>query len=299
MPKSIHFLIFGFGLIICILSLTAIIINAEYYHYPGNNYFPPDTLTVALTLPLLYWGIKLQFGHQCPPTLMVKEAIYFFLIMSVIALATNAAQYTPFPPIDIQLLKIDHWLHINMKEILLYTHHHPSFENLLRFAYNALPIEMCYLPLLAIILQRFTYCREYYFLMLFCTLIGFSIYYFFPTKAPASLIESIYFTEEQRATGFKFMQIHQHIQPSTLAGGMIALPSFHVIWAWLCLYLVRFLPIVFIILLPLNLLIIISCVLLGWHYLIDVIFAVIVLSMAHGAYFIALKKSSASKHLSL
>lgn len=201
--------------------------------------------------------------------------------MCIIALVTNAVQYTPFPPIDEYILKFEVRLGIKMPAILAWLYHHPTFKTLLNFIYDSLPYQMTYIPLALILLGKKTYIREYYFLLLISALMGFSFYYFFPTTAPASIINSDYFSEAQHATELKFIQIHQHIAPTTLDGGLIALPSFHAIWAWLCLYAVRGWPIIFFTLLPVNCLLILSCVLLGWHYFLDIVSAWILIFFAH------------------
>ena len=209
--------------------------------------------------------------------------------MGVIALTTNAAQYTPFDTIDSHILKLESILHINMQSIMLWTHDKPTIRKLLAFIYDTLPFQMSYFPLLIIAAKQFDTAHEYYFLLLISAILGFTFYYFFPTTAPASVVESPYFSEIQHATGLKFNQIHNYIQPSTLDGGMIALPSFHVIWAWFCLYLIRGWPVLFYFMLPINTLLIASCVLLGWHYSIDILGAFIIILISH-ALCVACKK---------
>ena len=280
-----------------ILSLIATTINHFVYEYPGNNYFPPQALYVAITLSLMFLGFNLQFDRNNPCTLIVKEVAWYFLVMSVLALATNAVQYTPFPPIDKQIITFETALHINIKAIMTWTHSHRLIKEGLIMVYNTLPYQMCYFPLIIIALRRFDSLREYYFLLIFSAMIGFSFYYFFPTLAPASLIDSNLYNDAQRATGLKFMQIHQHIKPTTLDGGLIALPSFHVIWAWLCLYLIRQVHILFMIMLPINVLLVASCVLLGWHYPIDIIGGLMVISMSHAAFYFY-KKWAFTEHSS-
>lgn len=65
---------------------------------------------------------------------------------------------------------------------------------------------------------------------------------------------------------------------------MISFPSFHVIWAWLCLYLVRQWRWVFILLLTMNFVLMVSCVLLGWHYCIDLAGSAVVIFLSHLLY---------------
>lgn len=264
------------------LVLTGLAFSVNlYYQYPGNNYLPENTGQFLLILTLIFSGSWILTGKTSHTTTIAKELLYFFLVMLTIALATNAVQLTPFATIDHFILVFEKKMHIDTPEILAWTYAHPQLQYLLAFAYSTLPWQMCVIPLFVIFSGKFSLIREYYFLILCAVLSGFLIYYFFPTMAPASILQSKYFTEEQFATGFKFLQIHQHQPPTTLEGGLIAFPSFHVIWAWLCLYLVRFWPLLFYPLLLLNTFLIFSCLLLGWHYFLDLVMSILILAVCH------------------
>jgi hypothetical protein len=283
-----------FSLLLILLSLGAILINRSIYDFPGNNYFPSDAFPVGLSLCLIYSGCGLYFGPNGLLTQSFKEIIYFFLVMSLIALATNAAQYTPFPRVDKYLISIEKALHIDIKSIVLWTHSKPNFKNLLELIYDSLPYQMAYLPLLMIARKQSSCLHEYYFLLVVSTIAGFTFYYFFPTTAPASMIESHCFSLAQKATALKFTQIHHHIQPSTIEGGMIAFPSFHVIWGWFCLYLIRGYPLFVMVMLPINTLLMASCVLLGWHYVIDLFGSIVVILLSHSVYLACKQTESVS-----
>lgn len=276
--------ILGAGLGVLLLSSLAIAINSVYYHYPGNNYFPPATPFIALTFILMYCGALLQTGRTSKLTQGLKETGYFFLVMSSIALATNAAQYTPFPPIDKQIATFESSLGIHLQNIVAWTHSKPMLRQLLAMTYDTLPWQMCYIPLLIIATRKTALIREYYFLLLTSALIGFTFYYFFPTQAPASMISSPYFSAPQQATAMKFQQLHHFTQPTTLDGGLIAFPSFHAIWAWFCLYLTRGYPLLWVPLFPINVVLITSCVLLGWHYPMDLLGSLFVILSTHALY---------------
>ncbi|CEK10586.1 phosphatase PAP2 family protein [Legionella hackeliae] len=273
-----------------LLATIALVINHLFYKFPGNNYFPPNILLIALILFLGFLGSYLQFGRSNMVVKMTRELIYYFLVMSVIAFATNAIQYTPFTPIDDKLFALEAAANINLVKIVAWTQRSALFTQLLVYIYDSLPYQMSILPLVAIIMRKFSYLREYYCLLLISSLIGFTIYYFYPTVAPATFFKSELFSPEQYATGIKFSEIHQHIPPSTIDGGMIAFPSFHAIWAWLCLYLMRWSRFIFFLLLPINLLLIASCVLLGWHYPIDLIASGLILAVTHYLCFFCAKK---------
>jgi membrane-associated phospholipid phosphatase len=267
-----------------VLSCLAFAVNHVFYHYPGNVYWPSGFFLAGINLFLLYGGAVLLQGRHGKITQIIKEIVYYFFIIAGVALITNAAQYTPFPVIDPSILQWESLFHVNTDAMLNWTYTKPLFKTILEVCYKSIDYQLCYLPLLVILAGRKETVREYYFLMMTTALIGFTFYYFFPTTAPASVINSSFFSEEQRATYLKFFQIHHYIQPTTREGGLVALPSLHVIWAWLCLYLVREWRIAFRMLLPVNALLMVSCVLLGWHYCIDVVGSVVVIVLAHFLY---------------
>jgi membrane-associated phospholipid phosphatase len=269
------------GLTLSLLALIALAINHFLFQFPGNNYFPPNTAVIALLLILACLGCYIQFKKTSAAVKISRELIYFFLVMSVIALATNAVQYTPFMPIDNTIIRLEERLNIRLQDIVLWTIQYDFFTRLLVTIYDTLPYQMSIIPIAVIFMRKFSYLREYYCLLLISALIGFSLYYFYPTLAPATTLNAPFFSSSQFATGIKFKEIHQHIPPTTIEGGMIAFPSFHAIWAWLCLFMLRWSRLFFFLLLPVNVLLIFSCVLLGWHYPLDLLGSLIVLILSH------------------
>lgn len=268
------------SLAMLLLSLSAFAVNHLFYHYPGNLYWPPGGVLMILNALLFYVGFFLWQGRDGRMTQIAKDMIYYVSFLGLVVLATNAVQYTPFPAIDQHILAFELWLHVDTRACMMWAHEKPSFIAVLEWVYASLTDQLRYIPLMVILARRTALIREYYSLLLITALIGFTFYYFFPTTAPASVMDSVYFSEEQRATAVKFFQLHHYIQPQSINGGLIALPSFHVIWAFLCLRLVRAWPVVFWTLLPINLLLVCACVLLGWHYCVDILGSVVVISLA-------------------
>jgi hypothetical protein len=277
---SLHCILLTSGLIL-FFSFIIFLINEFIFQFPGNNFFPEHVFAIALLLFFLNLGLRLSFPQTSKFCLIGQELFYFFCVMWIIAFATNAVQLTPFPPIDHAIVALEMKIHINMNTIVQWTNSHPQFKNLLRIIYDSLPYQMSIIPLIILFTCRMHLLREYYFLMLSTTLIGFGFYYFFPTTAPASIMDNSLFSLEQIATGLKFNQIHQHIQPTTNEGGLIALPSFHAIWAILCVHLLKEWKILYFILGVINTLLISSCVLLGWHYCMDILGSIILLFICY------------------
>lgn len=269
------------SLILFVLSGSAFFINDNFFHFSGNNYFPKGSALLFLNLFLILIGVRTTFDKNHYASKLVWFVLMFFLVMAEIVLLTNAAQYTPFTPIDNKIVAFEHLLHIDMAGIIAWTNQHDNLRFVLGLSYDSLTYQLTIIPLAVALMGEFDRLKEFFCLLLFSAIIGFTGYYFFPTAAPASIVISHFFMPEQLATGIKFNEIHHHIPPSTLEGGMIALPSFHAIWAWFCLYLVRQWKILFFLLLAWNCLLIASCVLLGWHYFSDLLGSIILIVITH------------------
>ncbi len=295
--KQIRFLTLLSGIVV-LVSFLSLACNHWLFHYPGNNYYPESSFRVGITLLLLYMAAYIQTGRASRLSQITAHLLAYYGLLALLALLTNAAQFTPFEPIDHHIAAFEP---VRLLPLVAWTKHHFFLRNMLAHIYNSLTYEMLVLPLfLALCLKR-NYLYEYFILMLLTALIGFGFYYFYPSSGPGSIYKPDYFVPCQLATGLKFFQIHHHIQPSTAEGGMIALPSYHVIWAWLSVYSIRFIRPLYYMLLPYNALIVLACISLGWHYLIDVFGSALVLILAHAlciVYGAAAKrrKSSCENH---
>ena len=268
-----------------ILSIAALTYNELVTGYPGNNYFPPKGIQIYMSLLLCLAGFSILHGRNAKTTSITRELIILVSVYFLIALSINAIQYTPFQPIDEALVSFEAKLYsFYLPDSMAWAHQFPTLNTILNISYKSLDWQLLLTPLILIAFAQPRIIREYYFLLLFTSLIGFSVYYFFPTTAPASIFQSPFFEKSQYATGLKFWQIHHHIQPTTIAGGMISIPSFHVIFAWICLYSLRQWKWLFMLLLINNLFLFASCVLLGWHYLIDIFASFTLLVSAHFCY---------------
>ena len=273
--------------ILCTISTIIIVINYCTLQYIGNNYFPQNTLLFAVFCLLLLFGAHVLESHSEHKKLSIfsTELMLFFITMAVITYMTNAVQLSPFPLIDQKIIAFESYFGFSLPKLMAWAYQYPRLISGLSFSYASLAMQMAFIPLIVMLTllrnsDAVARLRRYYCMMLFTTLIGFSLYYFFPTAAPATFLKSPYFSMEQHATGLKFLQIRQYIQPTTLEGGLIALPSHHTIWAILCLYLLYPFRLAFYLLLANNILLILSCVVLGWHYPLDVMAALLITWLA-------------------
>lgn len=271
-------------ILLFILATTELILNQLFFHYPGNDYLPEGTLSGGISLIIIYTALKYTLPSYRYCIELTESVLLLYATFIAIGYLTNACQYTPFSPIDSKIIKLEHYFNISLTDTLVFIAKHPLLQKMLQFAYESLSYQMCLIPLLMAIFLKSEQIQTFCFFLLCTAIIGFSIYYFFPTTAPASMLDSALFMPDQQATGVKFFEMHQYNKPSTIAGGLISFPSFHVIWGWICLQLAKEWSLLYILLFPLNLFLMSACVLLGWHYPTDLVGSVIVLMLSTYVY---------------
>jgi hypothetical protein len=211
--------------------------------------------------------------------------IYIFLYLSIFYLSIYfvvAIQLTPFHLIDNQLLHWDEMLHYDPIWIMETLSHYPWAKIMLDNAYDFILLEMLIVPFYLIIVGKYHDVKQLFYLFLSTVLLGGAIYFFWPTLGPACFLSSPYFTESQRNIGLNFYNLHHSLPPALHAGGPIGMPSFHVIWALLSQYSIRHVRWMWFTLLPINCLIILSTLFLGWHYFVDILGGFFVVFFALG-----------------
>lgn len=277
------------------LGIFIHLLNISCFKYPGANYFIPVFIEFFLFVGFTYLGLLILLGENSFFTRRVRQLLLFAIIANIYTFATSAVQFTPFTPIDDKIIGLEAYFYINYAVIVEWTRTHLLVEAIMDAAYMSIAPTLVGIPFLLIVVGYTKYLKRYFFMMLSTCIIGFTIYFLLPTMAPASIINSEYFPLSQVATGFKFWQLHNYVVPTTYDGGMISLPSFHVIWSWCTLSLLKGLKVAYRIFFINHVLLVISCVLLGWHYITDIIASYIIIYVCLKLYdYLHLEKCSCS-----
>lgn len=284
-------------LMILAFSMASLILLVNYIgeDYSGNFYFLENALFIYCIGLLIRLGLSIQLPLHHKMAQMIDELNNYMLVIMLVLFGTTAIQYTPHLPIDTSILKIEKNLHLNLDAVVAWMNNNPVLMSIAEWFYNSLGYQLVLFPLVLILARKHDVIHQFYVMALITWIIGLSFYYFFPTTGPASMIDSPFFSEAQHATGLKFWQVHHYITPETKDGGMIAMPSFHVIWAWLCVNLLRPWPWAFCFLGVFNAIIVVSCVTLGWHYFLDVVASAIILMSSHAIYYFYHPRQSVSE----
>lgn len=253
-----------------LLAGVLLAVNALFFHYTGISYFPRECWWMAFVA-----ADFAVFGHwvreRSPRAAFVATGLAFYaLTAAAMGVLTTGIQYTPFPRIDPSLARFDARLGWDTVAVLHWVAGRPALRTFLNWSYNSTELQLViapFLPALAGDRRRF---RAFLYAIVYSSMAGSLFYYFFPSSGPAGIFASPDFLQVQLLTHQKFEQVHAFAPVTTLLGGLIAFPSFHVAWSALATYAAGSRRPWFAAACALNAVVIASTVLLGWHYLVDV-----------------------------
>jgi len=254
-----------------LLGALYITINALWTQFPGNVYCSLRWLMLSPVIIFLYF--LSAYAREMSPRIAAitrTYTIYYFLSIAF-GLLIQGIQYTPFPLIDKYLVRADLAMGFHSVAVLNWTYAHHWWRVVCDFVYTGVVYQVVMLPLLLGFFRQRHGINIYFVSTLVAYLIGTTIYYFFPTAGPTVMFHDVHFLKFQHDTFIRFFQIHHHLPVTTKQGGMIAFPSYHVIWSIVMAYACRRIKWIFYPVAIFNTLAIASTLFLAWHYLTDVI----------------------------
>ena len=274
------------------IGVVYIVVNAFGMQYNGNE-FVNWQFFLGLPLMLALYSVALLAKKLSPRMGLVTwtYTTYFFMLLGLGTLVYGT-QFTSFHPIDTTLVNIDQMLGFNQTALLNWTYAHHTIARLFNQAYSLIGFELSFIPLILALLLDKRAVNVLFMGIIFSFIVGTALYYFFPTTAPASVFFDPHFASQQQDTFIKFFEIHHHLPITTQEGGLIAFPSFHVIWCVLLAYALKNKKFLFYPAVALNAFIIASTMFLGWHYLTDVLGGIIL-----GALIIWVSETTYKKYI--
>lgn len=245
-------------------------VNAAFFRFTGINYFPREAWWLGFAaLDLAIFGYWVR--DRAPYASFVALNLSFYaLTAAVMGVLTTSIQYSPFGRIDHALARWDAGLGWDTVAVLRWVAERPALRRFLALCYNTTELQLVLAPLVAAFAHDKRRLRVFLYAVVYSSFAGSLIYYFFPSSGPAGVFDSPDFMAVQRLTHLKYEQVHNFQPVTTLLGGLIAFPSFHVAWSVLATYAAQPRKYIFLIFFVLNVMVISSTVLLGWHYLVDV-----------------------------
>jgi membrane-associated phospholipid phosphatase len=260
---------FFLSMIIVLESLFFLLVNELGNQYQGVSYFNLELIKYVPIMLVLY-GIALFIKKEIPRVSLFFQTFWtIYIITLLLELFCTAIQFTPFPSTDIWFYRLDQSLGFNVAALMDWTLNHYALWSFFQHIYNSLVYELLFAPLLLALLLEYKQLEIFFITCLLSALIGFTFYYFFPTSDPAAVIKDNHFLTMQWDVVHRFIAMHQHQPIYSSVGGLVGFPSFHVIWATAFIYAFKTRKYLFYLALVYNVLIILSTLFLGWHFLMD------------------------------
>lgn len=273
--------IYFFALLFFVILFCVFVDLANYFFL--HLKVSPPWIVYEPILPIIfiwYFGCVLE-PYRLYLSLRIRLFALYLLTIVCFFLGTHVCLLTPFSLwIDPWLLRVDRLLGFDSARILAWVHAYDQWKPILIFCYNSWVFEVLLVPLVLLIFGYLKNLAWLIYASLISIIIGGLIYFFFPSLPPASLVHSPYFMHSSHVLIQRFFDLRKHLplDPKTLSSGLISFPSFHVINALLSIIAVWPLKFIRWPLLFLNIMLVLSTMMLGFHYLVDVLGALIIVA---------------------
>lgn len=265
------------SVLIIFIASAMILFNFLTYQYEASGYITLDGFVILLPGFAIYYFSK-HIKNTLPTLRFLLYALWLMIIITfIINIFTIAIQYTPFPLHDSGLHQLDVLLGFNILHFLGWAHRYPWLIKICNTTYNTTIVELLVIPFLLIFLQQQRRFSVYINVCMMATIVGYLIYYFYPSAGPAHIFTSPYFTEILYSVSQRFYDVQHHIFNDQLSGGIISFPSFHTIWAICAVYSFKNYKPVFWPLLIWNSFILLATLALGTHFLVDIIASIVIM----------------------
>lgn len=273
-----------------LISLGLHFLNSRFFHFWA---VPIPWLTMfGFFILLLIWSVIGHTHRQRWPRFgllsITLANIGFFFLLSVVGF--SAVITTPFPLIDHYLVQADKWFGFDVTVFMAWAYQHPLLIKILNLSYFSLEYQMLLTPVLLAFLNKAKEVNRYAALAAICFIFWLLVYYFFPTLAPAGVLQSPHFMDLSYDILTRFREVHQNTPITVWSAGMVSFPSGHVMYALLVLIAWRKIKMIFYPLLVFNILLIIATMALGFHYLTDVLSSLVIVTAASYAVHLLFKR---------
>lgn len=255
-----------------ILAATSQLINEFFYKYPHSHqiiawpYFKLFLLTF-----LIHTSIKTIHPKS---SLFLLFYSYVLLLLSVSNFVTNSIIITPFPLIDKQLQYLDDRFHFSSLQLISFIQHHSLLRIISWRIYFSLIFLLFTTPVLLLLTNQHKKAYQFLNHLLLSVLCAGVFYYFFPSTGPATISDSNYYTTLQHSIYFSFHTMHSSFKKISHAYPFLSAPSIHTTWALLIMYAWRKTLYANKIIIIWAILIIMTTLTTGWHFLTDILLAI-------------------------
>lgn len=240
----------------------------------------------------LYYGLNsiyrkriIKLHHRRKMLLVFINFFQLLFFWKMVFLSAQSLSYlsTTFnrPLIDQHLIKLDHFFHFDMVQFIHCVRAHPFLNMPLTSVYGiGIQLQILFLVFYASIMRKRLMIENFYFYVITTLLISILISILLPVAGP--FVGYHYATlSKQNDYLEKFYALRNHtfttLNVDLLNDGLITFPSFHTILALILAHVWRNISkLVHFLMMVVSMLIILSTITTGWHYIGDVIMGFIV-----------------------
>ncbi len=237
---------------------------------PLSGFAIIKTVLIITLLGILLWLRPFRSSSRLAAMFRwyVWLCVYFIITDGLSSLALYS---TPFASIDAALAHADGFFGYNAAATLAWVHAHQWVGRFSIVFYNSLSVELVLLPFVLALLGDRKSFERIMIMGVVATVIGLLFYFFFPSSGTADVEPSRYYNATQLDAIKQFYFIQHHIPDPFKNVPMVSCPSFHTIWAIMIAFAFIRHPKIFVPVLIWNVLILISTLTTGWHFLVDVL----------------------------
>lgn len=263
---------------LCFLfSSTLIIYNWLYVRYANivsNLLVPPAGAAGFLLLYFCCVNTRQRFPRL---SYFFLGILYMIIFIYSMFLTCGSAMLTPSTHLlNYQLLQWDLALGFNQLPLVVWASKHDILHSILQFGYGSWGYQLALVcPVLALC-KQYQQIRQWTLGGILAILIVATIYYFFPSLPPASVYPEYHFDSGCYECINRFYLLHSYQRFAFTQCGLIVFPSCHVIYALFTTWAFRNIKWILWPVIVLNVILIASTLLLGMHFLVDVLGAVVV-----------------------
>ncbi len=282
--------------IMILASAGLCLINFLFYQYSIVWLHESMWFIAPLLLGLFMTGCTMESRHPRSGMALTTFSIVGLVALLILVYCAGVAT-TPYPLIDESLSQADEALNFSVPATIEWVHQRPVLHRLFDLAYESWTPQTILVPFLFAWTLNRAMLMKFMNAIVLTMFIGGMVYYFVPACGPITLFDSPYFPSIAHLIEPIYDAIHQRQEMTHMVTGFVAFPSFHTVngvlflilvsrlvknkiislgvnpnWrAWLASFAgLRFmLAVVFIVVL--NVLLITSTLMLGHHYILDVL----------------------------
>ncbi len=263
-------------MIFMLLIVLFVIVNFITFHYVYVNAFR-SYQAVFFVANIMAYCLAIASGVQKGYLVIVIKGIGLLgTVVGLQVIMVGILITTPFPLQDHLYYQMDLALGYSQAAVVQFVIDHSALRVMLAYVYNSLKMMGVIVGLALLLSLSLVQYYRYVAYLLITFLIGSLIYYFFPSTDVSSIIPSTLFSPSAYMVTHQFDLEHHYRHIGQFAIGLISMPSFHTIWAMVITLALWKNWVMRCVALCYTVLVIVSALLLGAHFLVDILAGIII-----------------------